>query len=70
MEDACQKSQMKASSNHKIGTQVNHFFVHFLVRTCTKVVESPCPLPVIDENGAYKGAVSRTVLLRKLYEAM
>jgi glycine betaine/proline transport system ATP-binding protein len=35
-----------------------------------KVVESPCPLPVIDENGAYKGAVSRTVLLRKLYEAM
>ncbi len=31
-----------------------------------KVVEYACPLPVIDENGEYIGAITKTVLLRKL----
>ena len=31
-----------------------------------KVVEYPCPLPVVDENGEYIGAITKTVLLRKL----
>ena len=31
-----------------------------------KVVEYPCPLPVVDENGVYIGAITKTVLLRKL----
>jgi glycine betaine/proline transport system ATP-binding protein len=30
------------------------------------VVASPCPLPVVDENGRYLGAVTKTVLLSKL----
>ncbi|MBT0964155.1 glycine betaine/L-proline ABC transporter ATP-binding protein ProV [Denitromonas iodatirespirans] len=30
------------------------------------VVASPCPLPVVDENGRYVGAVTKTVLLTKL----
>lgn len=30
------------------------------------VVESPCPLPVVDESGEYLGAITKTVLLRKL----
>ncbi len=33
-----------------------------------KVVEYPCPLPVVDENGEYIGAITKTVLLRKLYK--
>lgn len=33
-----------------------------------KVVEYPCPLPIVDENGAYIGAITKTVLLRKLYK--
>ncbi len=33
-----------------------------------KVVEYACPLPVIDENGEYIGAITKTVLLRKLYK--
>lgn len=31
-----------------------------------KVVEYPCPLPVVDDNGEYIGAITKTVLLRKL----
>jgi glycine betaine/proline transport system ATP-binding protein len=31
-----------------------------------KIVEYPCPLPVVDENGEYIGAITKTVLLRKL----
>jgi len=31
-----------------------------------KVVEYPCPLPVVDEHGEYIGAITKTVLLRKL----
>lgn len=31
-----------------------------------KVVEYPFPLPVVDENGEYLGAITKTVLLRKL----
>jgi glycine betaine/proline transport system ATP-binding protein len=31
-----------------------------------KVVEYACPLPVVDENGEYIGAITKTVLLRKL----
>ena len=31
-----------------------------------KVVEYPCPLPVVDENGEYIGAITKTVLLRKV----
>lgn len=31
-----------------------------------KVVEYPCPLPVVDNNGEYLGAITKTVLLRKL----
>lgn len=31
-----------------------------------KVVEYPCPLPVVDEQGEYIGAITKTVLLRKL----
>ena len=31
-----------------------------------KVVEYPCPLPVVNENGEYIGAITKTVLLRKL----
>ena len=33
-----------------------------------KVVEYACPLPVVDENGEYIGAITKTVLLRKLYK--
>jgi glycine betaine/proline transport system ATP-binding protein len=33
-----------------------------------KVVEYPCPLPIVDENGEYIGAITKTVLLRKLYK--
>jgi glycine betaine/proline transport system ATP-binding protein len=31
-----------------------------------KVVEYPFPLPVVDDNGEYIGAITKTVLLRKL----
>ena len=31
-----------------------------------KVVEYACPLPVVDEQGEYIGAITKTVLLRKL----
>jgi len=31
-----------------------------------KVVEHPFPLPVVDDNGEYIGAITKTVLLRKL----
>jgi glycine betaine/proline transport system ATP-binding protein len=31
-----------------------------------KVVEYPCPLPVVDQHGVYIGAITKTVLLRKL----
>ena len=33
-----------------------------------KVVEYACPLPVVDDNGEYIGAITKTVLLRKLYK--
>ncbi len=33
-----------------------------------KVVEYPCPLPIVDDNGEYIGAITKTVLLRKLYK--
>lgn len=33
-----------------------------------KVVEYPCPLPIVNENGEYIGAITKTVLLRKLYK--
>lgn len=31
-----------------------------------KVVEYPCPLPVVSDQGEYLGAITKTVLLRKL----
>ena len=31
-----------------------------------KVVEYPCPLPVVNANGEYIGAITKTVLIRKL----
>ena len=30
------------------------------------VVDSPCPLAVVNENGEYLGAITKTILLRKL----
>ncbi len=33
-----------------------------------KAIACPCPLPVIDGNGEYIGAITKTVLLRKLYK--
>jgi len=33
-----------------------------------KVVDCPCPLPVIGYSGEYIGAITKTVLLRKLYK--
>ena len=33
-----------------------------------KVVQHPCPLPVVNEYGEYIGAITKTVLLRKLYK--
>jgi len=33
-----------------------------------KVVEHPYPLPIVNENGEYIGAITKTVLLRKLYK--
>jgi len=33
-----------------------------------RVVDCPCPLPIVDDNGEYIGAITKTVLLRKLYK--
>lgn len=33
------------------------------------VAESPCPLPVVDEQGLFKGVLSKTAYLKALYQA-